>query len=102
MCNRSSEEHETSFEELQAAHEEIVSSNEELQSTNEELQTAKEELQATNEELTTVNDELQNRIAVAAQLSNDLANLVDSINIPTSVLGPDLCIRRFSPVPNGC
>jgi two-component system CheB/CheR fusion protein len=91
------QEHETSFEELQAAHEEIISSNEELQSTNEELQTAKEELQATNEELTTVNDELQNRIAVASQLSNDLANLVDSINIPTMVLGSDLRIRRFSP-----
>ena len=84
-------------EEIKAANEEIVSSNEELQSTNEELETAKEELQATNEELTTVNEELQNRIMIAAQLSDDLSNLIDSVNIPTVVLGHDLHIRRFSP-----
>ena len=84
-------------EELKAANEEIVSSNEELQSTNEELETAKEELQATNEELTTVNDELQSRIMIAAQLSDDLSNLIDSVNIPTVVLGHDLHIHRFSP-----
>ena len=68
-----------------------------MQSTNEELETAKEELQATNEELTTVNEELQNRIMIAAQLSDDLSNLIDSVNIPTVVLGHDLHIRRFSP-----
>ena len=91
------EAQEAANEELKAANEEIVSSNEELQSTNEELETAKEELQATNEELTTVNDELQNRIMIAAQLSDDLSNLIDSVNIPTVVLGLDLHIRRFSP-----
>jgi two-component system CheB/CheR fusion protein len=84
-------------EELRAANEEIVSANEELQSTNEELTTAKEELQATNEELTTVNDELQDRIRVANQLGDDLANLIESTNIPIVVLGTDLCIRRFTP-----
>ena len=91
------EAQEAANEELKAANEEIVPSNEELQSTNEELETAKEELQATNEELTTVNDELQNRIMIAAQLSDDLTNLIDSVNIPTVVLGHDLHIRRFSP-----
>lgn len=91
------EEQEAANEELKAANEEIVSSNEELQSTNEELETAKEELQATNEELTTVNDELQNRILVTTKLSDDLANLIDSVNIPTVVLDHDLQIRRFSP-----
>jgi two-component system, chemotaxis family, CheB/CheR fusion protein len=91
------EEQEAANEELKAANEEIVSSNEELQSTNEELETAKEELQATNEELTTVNDELQNRILVTSKLSDDLENLIDSVNIPTVVLDHDLLIRRFSP-----
>src|SRR5207237_9506 len=84
------EEYEASNEELKAANEEIVSSNEELQSTYEELETAKEELQASNEELTTVNYELQSRIQVAAQLSDDLTNLIDSVGIPTIVVGADL------------
>jgi len=84
-------------EELTAANEEIISSNEELQSTNEELETAKEELQATNEELTTVNEELQCRIAISVQLSDDLTNLMDAVNIPTVLLDRALLIRRFSP-----
>ena len=91
------EAQEAGNEELTAANEEIISSNEELQSTNEELETAKEELQATNEELTTVNEELQCRIAISAQLSDDLTNLIDSVNIPTVVLDRALLIRRFSP-----
>jgi two-component system, chemotaxis family, CheB/CheR fusion protein len=91
------EEQDAANEELKAANEEIVSSNEELQSTNEELETAKEELQATNEELTTVNDELQNRILVTTRLSDDLANLIDSVNIPTVVLDHELHVCRFSP-----
>ncbi len=91
------EAQEAGNEELTAANEEIVSSNEELQSTNEELETAKEELQATNEELTTVNEELQCRIAISAQLSDDLTNLIDAVNIPTVVLDRALLIRRFSP-----
>jgi two-component system CheB/CheR fusion protein len=84
-------------EELRGANEEIVSANEELQSANEELETAKEELHATREELTTVNHELQNRIRVANQLGDDLANLVESINIPIVVLDADLRVRRFTP-----
>ena len=88
---------EAANEELSVANEEIVSSNEELQSTNEEMETAKEELQATNEELNTVNDELQNRIRASTQLSDDMANLIDSVNIPTVVVGPDLRLRRFTP-----
>jgi two-component system CheB/CheR fusion protein len=91
------EQKEGANEELRAANEEVISTNEELQSTNEELQTAKEELQATNEELTTVNDELLSRIRAADQLSDDLVNLIETTNIPIVVLGPDLCIRRFTP-----
>lgn len=89
---------EASNEELKAANEEIVSSNEELRSTNEELQTAKEELQATNEELGTVNEELQHRNRESTELSNDLANLLGSVQIPIVLLGRDLHIRRFTPI----
>lgn len=83
-------------EELKASNEEILSSNEELQSTNEELETAKEELQSINEELTTVNEQLQVRNAELSRLSNDMTNLLGSVNVPVIVFGNDLCVRRFT------
>ncbi len=92
------EEQEASNQDLRAANEEILSSNEELQSTNEELETAKEEIQAANEELNTVNDELHRRNIESNQVSNDLQNLLSSINIPILMLGSDLRIRRFTPL----
>ncbi|BAY75589.1 signal transduction histidine hinase [Nostoc linckia NIES-25] len=91
-------EHQATNQNLKAANEEILSSNEELQSTNEELQTAKEEIQATNEELNTINDELQRRNAESIQASNDLQNVLSSINIPILILESDLRVRRFTPV----
>ncbi|MBK1990604.1 PAS domain-containing protein [Sphaerospermopsis aphanizomenoides BCCUSP55] len=91
------EEQQATNQDLRAANEEILSSNEELQSTNEELETAKEEIQATNEELNTINDELQRRNLESTQVSNDLQNLLSSINIPILMLGGDLLIRRFTP-----
>ncbi|PYT06306.1 MAG: hypothetical protein DMF49_11540 [Acidobacteria bacterium] len=92
------EEQNATNEELKSANEEILSSNEELSSTNEELETAKEELQATNEELTTVNEELQNRNLELSQLNNDLNNVLASANIPIVFLGPDLRVRRCTPM----
>lgn len=91
------EEQQATNQDLRAANEEILSSNEELQSTNEELETAKEEIQATNEELNTINDELQRRNLESTQVSNDLQNLLSSINIPILMLGGELQIRRFTP-----
>lgn len=95
------QEHQAANQDLRAANEEILSSNEELQSTNEELETAKEEIQATNEELNTINDELQRRNIESTQVSNDLQNLLSSINIPILMLGGDLRIRRFTPAIEG-
>ncbi len=92
------EQYEAANEELQSAGEEAQSSNEELQSINEELETSKEELQATNEELTTLNEELQNRNREVDQLNNDLLNLLTSASIPILMLGPDLRIRRLTPI----
>lgn len=91
------EERDVRNQELTAAYEEIQSANEELQSTNEELQTAKEELQSTNEELQTVNEELRNRNLALLRTSNDLSNLLNSVNIPVIMLGSDLTIRQFTP-----
>ncbi len=85
-------------EELRAANEEIVASNEELGATNEELEAAREELQATNEELTTINDQLQARNRELSQLTNDLTNLLASLNMPILMVGRDLRFRRITPL----
>src|SRR5207248_9341913 len=76
------EERDARNQELTSAYEEIQSSNEELQSANEELETAKEELQSTNEELQTVNDELCTGNLALVEATNDVSNLLTSVNIP--------------------
>src|SRR5262249_49123130 len=80
------------------ANEEVQSANEELQSINEELETSKEEIQSSNEELATVNDELHNRNLELSQSNNDLVNLISSVQMAIVMLGPDLRIRRFTPM----
>lgn len=92
------EQHEAANEELQSASEEAQSANEELQSINEELETSKEEIQSSNEELATVNDELNHRNIELGRLNSDLVNLIGSVQIPIVMLGPDLRIRRFTPI----
>jgi len=81
---------------LNVANEEIVSSNEELQSTNEELESSREELQTANEELNTLNDELRKQNAALVQMSGDLDNILESLDIPIALLGLDLRIRRVT------
>jgi two-component system, chemotaxis family, CheB/CheR fusion protein len=90
-------DHDAATEELRSTNEEIVSTNEELQSANEELETTKEELQSTNEELTTLNEELHNRNKNLQEVNNDLVNLLQSVELPIIMLGPDLTVRRFTP-----
>ena len=92
------EQQEAANEELQSANEEVQSANEELQSINEELETSKEEIQSANEELATVNDELQNRNQQLSQTSNDVVNLMGSVQMAIVLLGPDLRVRRFTPM----
>lgn len=67
-----------------------------LQSTNEELETAKEELQSSNEELMTLNEELETRNAELNLVTNDLLNLLSSVDIPIVMLDGALRIRRFN------
>jgi two-component system CheB/CheR fusion protein len=92
------EQQEAANEELQSANEEVQSANEELQSINEELETSKEEIQSSNEELATVNDELQNSNAELSLLNNDLFNLLSNIQTAIVIVGPSLCVRRFTPL----
>ncbi|MDB5386104.1 MAG: Protein-glutamate methylesterase [Planctomycetaceae bacterium] len=92
------EQQDVANEELQSANEEVQSANEELQSTNEELETSKEEIQSSNEELATVNDELNNRVVESNRVNNDLVNLISSVQMAIIILGPDLRVRRFTPL----
>jgi two-component system CheB/CheR fusion protein len=91
------EQQEAANEALQSAHEAVLSSNEELQSINEEMETAKEELQSSNEELTTVNEELQNRNLELTRATDDMVNLLASLDVPIVMLGSDMQVRRFTP-----
>src|SRR5262249_45778821 len=92
------EQQEAANEELQSSNEEVQSANEELQSINEELETSKEEIQSSNEELATVNEELHNRNTELGQANNDFINLLASVQLAIVMLGPDLRIRRFTPM----
>ena len=92
------QQQEAANEELQTAHEEAQSANEELQSINEELETSKEEIQSSNEELATVNDELNHRNRELGRTINDLTNLLAGGEMAIIMLGPDLRIRRFTPL----
>ena len=90
------EKMQTSQEELKSTNEELQSANEELQSTYEELTTSKEELQSMNEVLQTLNTEMQNKISEYIESSNDMQNLLNSINIPTLFIDKELNILRFT------
>lgn len=92
----------TIIEELRSANEEAQSTNEELLSSNEELQTAKEELQASNEELQTLNAEMEGRNAELKVLTDDLLNLLASLQTPILMLDASLRIRRFTQDRKSC
>jgi len=92
------EQQEAANEELQSSNEEVQSANEELQSINEELETSREEIESSNEELATVNEELRNRNTELGQANNDFVNLLASVQLAIVMLGPDLRIRRFTPM----
>src|SRR5205814_5401159 len=83
------EELETSNEELQSTNEELVASNEELQSTNEELHSV-------NEELQTVNVEHQRKIDQLTELTDDMDNLLQSIDVGVLFLDADFRVRDFT------
>ncbi len=86
----------TSIEELETSNEEQQATNEELLAANEELQSTNEELQSVNEELYTVNTENQERIAQLTELSADVDNLLQSIEIGVVFLDQNLNIRKFT------
>ena len=97
QLRNSVEQHEFQAEELKASNEELQAMNEELRSAAEELETSKEELQSINEELSTVNQELKIKIEETTLSSNNLRNLIDSVDIGTMFLDRSLRIMLFTP-----
>jgi len=80
QLNRSKQDLETAYEELQSTNEELETTNEELQSTVEELETTNEELQSTNEELETMNEELQSTNEELQTINEELRQRSDELN----------------------
>src|SRR5207244_11857184 len=54
-------------------------------------------LQSANEELTTVNEELQTRNQKLTLATDDMLNLLASLDVPIVMLGPERQVRRFTP-----
>lgn len=91
-------------EDLQSLIQELENSNDELKISNEKLFASNEELQSTNEEINTANEELysmnvkyEKKISELSQMTNDLNNLIYSINVATIFLDLDLIIRKYTP-----
>jgi two-component system, chemotaxis family, CheB/CheR fusion protein len=93
----SNEQHEFNAEELKASNEELQAMNEELRSAAEELETSKEELQSINEELRTVNQELKVKVDETTLASNNLYNLINSVDIGTIFLDRSFRVAFFTP-----
>ena len=87
----------STIEELQSTNEELQSANEELTAANEELQSTNEELHSVNEELYMVNSEHQRKITELMELTSDMDNLLNSIDVHTLFLDRQMGIRRFTP-----
>ncbi len=100
MLQQTQENLQATVEELATTNEEQQATNEELIASNEELQSTNEELQSVNEELYTVNAEYQFKIQQLTELTNDLNNLLENIDIGVIFLDNELCIRKFTPAAN--
>jgi two-component system CheB/CheR fusion protein len=86
QLDRSRQDLETAYEELQSTNEELETTNEELQSTVEELETTNEELQSTNEELETMNEELQSTNEELQTINEELRQRSDELNYTNAFL----------------
>ena len=84
--------------ELRSRTGELQASNEELQTTNEEIRSANEELTASNEELIASNEELHRVNNQLSILSDDIMNLLESMDVGSLFLDDELNIRRFNPM----
>ena len=110
LLERSKQELETAYEELQSSNEELETTNEELQSTVEELETTNEELQSSNEELETMNEELESanselksineefnvRTADLEHVNTFMESVLTGLNLSVIVLDGELRVRLWN------
>ena len=76
--------------------EELRSVNERLQASNAELEASKAEMQSINEALQTINAEILSKNESLSRLNSDLSNLMESTQIATLFLDPELRVTRFT------
>jgi two-component system CheB/CheR fusion protein len=96
QLNRSKQDLETAYEELQSTNEELETTNEELQSTVEELETTNEELQSTNEELQTINEELRERSEDLNRSNGFLESILASVRSGGVVVDRELHVIAWN------
>jgi two-component system CheB/CheR fusion protein len=86
QLERSKQELEAAYQELQSTNSELETTNEEFQSTVEELETTNEELQSSNEEMETTNEELQSSNQELEAMNEEYRHRCDELEGATSFL----------------
>ena len=85
------------IQELQHVNGELCSTNAQLTESNDELQIINQEIQRANDELHAINSEHERKIAELTELTDDMDNLLSSIDLHILFLDRDCRVRRFTP-----
>lgn len=80
----------------ESIHREIQLSNQQLQATNEQLEVNRDALDAVRELLHRISGEIASRNDLLMQVTSDLTNLLNSVDVPVVMVGSDLRVRRFT------
>jgi two-component system CheB/CheR fusion protein len=81
---------------LESIHREIQLSNQQLQATNQQLEVNRDALDSVRELLHRFNGEIASRNDLLMQVTSDLTNLLNNVDVPIVMVGPDLRVRRFT------
>jgi len=84
-------------DELESIQREIQLSNQQLQATNEQLEVNRDALDSVREVLHRIRGEIAARNDLLMQVTSDLNNLLENVDAPIVMIGPDLCVRRLTP-----
>jgi hypothetical protein len=90
------QDYESAIEELRATREEVHATNEELQAAAQELSDEREHLRRSLAEFGSKNESLLRRLKESSETSEELACLLDTLDIPVLQLGADLTVRHFT------
>lgn len=93
---RSKQDVDSAYEELQSTVVELGTTNEELQSSNEDLETMNQELESTNAELQTINTDLRMRTDEVGKLNTFLRAITGNIELGAVVLDGDMRVQVWN------